>query len=369
MKVMLLGPANSIHTQRWFRAIRDRGHEVYLVTQHPLPGSTRSSISARILPYRGTMGYLFNALALRRLVRAVNPDLINSHYASGYGLTAALVHHRPTLLSVWGSDVFDFPYESWIKGRLLRWNLRRADAIASTSKVMARQVMRLVPGLLREITVTPFGVDTQRFVPMPRDSADDSITIGTVKSLADKYGIDTLIRAFALLRADRELQARGLSQKLRLLLVGDGPSRAALQRLTIELGVADATRFAGAVAHDAVPEWLNRLDIYVAASRMDSESFGVAVIEASACGVPVVVSDAGGLPEVVDEGHSGFVVERDRPDLLADRLKRLVLDPALRRALGDGGRRLVLERYDWEDCVDRMLECYERVIATHRAGR
>jgi glycosyltransferase involved in cell wall biosynthesis len=339
------------------------------VTQHPMQGSSHPHGIARVLPYRGTMGYFFNARALRRLVRAVKPDLVNSHYASGYGLTGALVRYRPTLLSVWGSDVFDFPYESWIKGQLLRWNLRRADAIASTSEVMARQVIRLVPGLPREITVTPFGVDTQRFAPMARHSSHDAITIGTVKSLAEKYGIDTLIRAFALLRADGELQTSGHSRKLRLLLVGDGPSRTALERLTNELGVADATRFVGSVAHDAVPEWLNRLDVYVAASRIDSESFGVAVIEASACGVPVVVSDAGGLPEVVDEGRSGFIIERDRPDLLADRLKRLVLDPALRRELGDGGRRLVLERYDWNDCVDRMLECYERVIATHRAGR
>lgn len=369
MKIAFLGPATSIHMQRWVGSLSARGHEVHAISQHPdaIVGAMPGLASVRWLPGRGTRGYVSNRGALRAALESIAPTIVNTHYASGYGLTSALVHYRPTLLSVWGSDVFDFPNESWVKGRLLRWNLRRADAIASTSEVMARQVMRLVPGLPREITVTPFGVDTQRFVPLPRHPSDDSITIGTVKSLADKYGIDVLIRAFALLRADRELQSRGLSNKLRLLLVGDGPGRASLQRLTIELGVADATRFVGVVAHDAVPEWLNRLDIYVAASRM--ESFGVAVIEASACGVPVVVSDAGGLPEVVDEGHSGFVVERDRPDLLADRLKRLVLDPALRRALGDGGRRLVLERYDWDTCVDRMLQCYERVIATHRAGK
>lgn len=369
MKIAFVGPATSIHMQRWVGALAARGHEVHAISQHPdaIVGEMHSLASVRWLPGRGSRGYASNRGALRAALESIAPAIVNTHYASGYGLTSALVRYRPTLLSVWGSDVFEFPYESWIKGRLLRWNLRRADAIASTSEVMARQVMRLVPGLPHEITVTPFGVDTQCFAPTPRRSSDDSITIGTVKSLADKYGIDTLIRAFAVLRADRELRSRGLSHKLRLLLVGDGPDRASLQRLTIELGVADATRFVGVVAHDTVPEWLNRLDVYVAASRM--ESFGVAVIEASACGVPVVVSDAGGLPEVVDEGRSGFIVERDRPDLLADRLKRLVLDPALRRALGDGGRRLVLERYDWDTCVDRMLQCYERVIATHRAGK
>ena len=368
MKIAFVGPASSIHMQRWLGALAARGHEVHAISQHPdavveaIPGLA----SVTWLPGRGAPGYVLNCGALGAALESIAPAIVNTHYASGYGLTSALVHYRPTLLSVWGSDVFDFPNESWLKGRLLRWNLRRADAIASTSQAMARQVQRLAPGLPREVSVTPFGVDTRRFAPTARGVAHE-ITIGTVKSLADTYGIDTLIRAFALLRSDADLTRSDVSGRLRLLLVGDGPRRDALRRLTVELGVADAARFVGAVLHGAVPEWLNRLDVYVAVSR--SESFGVAVIEASACGVPVVVSEAGGLPEVVDEGVSGFVVERDRPDMVADRLKRLVLDPQLRRKMGEAGRRLVLERYDWDACVDRMLECYERVIATHRAGR
>lgn len=360
MKILLLGPASSVHIQRWHRSLHERGHEVVLVTQHPPTDPSFAQAEIHVLPFRGTAGYWLNAPVLWRLVREMRPDLLNVHYASGYGLTAAIVRFRPTLLSVWGSDVFEFPYQSWFKGRLLRWNLLRADAIASTSEAMAKQVQRLVPQRADPIHVTPFGVDTSTFAPLFRQSSGPEITIGTVKSLADNYGIDTLMRAFSLLRVDHDLIAGGFSDRLRLLIVGEGPKRASLESLAGDLGISDVTNFVGAVPHSKVPEWLNRLDVYVAASRM--ESFGVAVIEASACSVPVVVSDAGGLPEVVDQGRSGYVVEKDRPDLVADRLKFLVVDGEVRRALGEAGRRFVIEHYDWQRCVDRMLSCYSKVV-------
>lgn len=367
MRVLLLGAAISIHTRRWFTAIRERGHDAMLVTQHPTNDPAIGEGAFQLLPFRGQAGYVLNFFALRRLVRTFKPDVLNAHYASGYGLTAALVHHKPTLLSVWGADVFDFPYESRLKLRLLQWNLRRADAIASTSEVMARQVRKLLPDCRTQVYLTPFGVDTRLFAPTASSRSRESVTIGTVKTLAAKYGVDTLIRGFALLRNDVELRRGGFSERLRLLLVGGGPDTKALKELGERLGVADATSFVGAVPHEQIPKWLNQFDIYVAVSRRDSESFGVSVVEASACGLPVIVSDAGGLPEVVDNERTGFVIPRDHPSLLAERLKQLVFSPALRKSLGEEGRRLVLERYDWRVCVDRMLQCYESVIAAYRS--
>ncbi len=363
MRILLLGPANSIHIERWFRALHERGHDVTLATQHPpVNGAYPSRSDMRLLPHRGMPGYALNARELKRLAGDISPDVMNVHYASGYGLTSALVKFTPTVLSVWGSDVFDFPYESWFKGKLIRWNLRRADQVASTSEVMARQVGRLVGKLRAPVAVTPFGVDTSLFAPTQKEILRDQITIGTVKTLAHKYGIDTLVRAFAIARASGELGRLGLSGKMRLTIVGDGPLREELPRLAERLGIGAVTRFVGAVAHSSVPSWLGQLDIYVAASRLDSESFGVAVIEASSCGLPVIVSDAGGLPEVVEEGQTGFIVKRDNPEMLAERIERLVRDVGLRTALGARGRELVLRKYDWQACVDRMLGCYQETI-------
>jgi len=362
MKLLLLAPASVIHTQRWVEALHERGVQLVLATQHD-EGAWRAPVGVRVvrLPHCGSAGYFRNVPALRRLLRDERPDLLSAHYASGYGTTASLAGFRPWLLSVWGSDVYDFPYEGQLQGWLLRRSLRQADAVASTSEAMAGQVRRLVPDI-GPVAVTPFGIDTDRFAPQPPSlpHTHDGTVIGTVKTLAPKYGIDLLLRAFALVRA-----AADPSAALSLVIVGDGPQRAELEALSRTLGIAADVRFVGAVAHAEVPLWLNRFDMYVAASRLDSESFGVAVLEASACGLPVVVSDVGGLPEVVVQGETGSVVPREDVAALAQAIAQLVAAPELRRRFGAAGREWVLAHYGWQDSVDAMLRCLDEVVARH----
>jgi glycosyltransferase involved in cell wall biosynthesis len=355
--VALLGPANSVHLQRWATALHERGRRVTVLTQHatgalPLP----AGINFVALPAAGMSGYFLNAWPVRRWLRRCRPDLLHAHYASGYGTTAMLAGWRPTLLSVWGSDVYDFPYDSRLKGWLLRRNLRFADALASTSHAMAQQVRRIWPGV-GKIAITPFGVDLELFKPAPRTLGP--VTIGTVKTLASKYGVDTLLQAFARFAAGSDA---------RLIIVGDGPQRDELQILARQLGIAEQVQWPGAVPHADVPQWLQQLDIYVAVSRLDSESFGVAVVEAMACGVPVVVSDAGGLPEVVVHGDSGLVVPRDDPAALATSLQRLLDEPALRHRLASAGRDRAVAEYAWPACVDRMLACQDALIVRRASG-
>lgn len=359
LHVALLGQASSIHLQRWAIGLADRGLRVSVITQQgsealPYP----SHIEMLVLPHRGLAGYLLNAFALRRLLRQLRPDLLHAHYASGYGTTAMLAHWRPWLLSVWGADVYDFPMQSRLKRALLLRNLRAADRLASTSHAMASQVRRLWPQA-GAIDVTPFGVDTDHFCPGSA-AMPSNLVIGTVKSLTPKYGVDVLIQAFArLVDATPPIETR-------LLVVGDGPERGALEALAASLGIARRVQFVGAVAHAQVPSWLQQMDVYVAASRDDSESFGVAVIEASACALPVVVSDAGGLPEVVQHEVTGLVVPRNDVGALARALKRLVDAPDLRRRMGAAGRQRVIDNYHWSHCVDRMLAIY-RTMRGRRA--
>ena len=352
--VALLGAANSIHLQRWALALTTRGLRVSVITQHgqgALP--YLEPIELHVLPWRGFAGYFANAPALRVLLRRLRPDLLHAHYASGYGSLAGFVRWRPTLLSVWGADVYEFPRRGALPRALLLRNLHRADRLASTSKSMAAQVRRLWPAA-GAIDITPFGVDTGLFVPAPRST--QGFVVGTVKTLAPKYGIDTLLQAFALARGRLPPQAE-------LLIVGDGPERDALAALARQLGVQGQLRWVGAVEHAQVPSWLQQMDLYVAASRDDSESFGVAVVEASACALPVIVSDAGGLPEVVEHGVTGLVVPREDAAALAEAIVALAADAPRRRQLGAAGRARVLEHYDWPHCVDRMIECYHSLLA------
>ena len=131
--------------------------------------------------------------------------------------------------------------------------------------------------------------------------------------------------------------------------------------------VDTVTHFVGNVPHDSIPRELNRLDIYVAMSRLDSESFGVAIVEASACGLPVVVSNVGGLPEVVEDGKTGVVMPKENPQALAQVLARLALDPEQRALLGHNGQLHVRQQYEWNNNVSRMLQVYEELLDTRRS--
>ncbi|MDR2012875.1 MAG: glycosyltransferase [Rhodanobacter sp.] len=365
MKVVLLGPVNVIHTQRWVEGLNSHGVEVVLVTQHDESSwYPPSSVRMVRLPYQGTVGYFLNVMALRRLLRIEQPDLLNVHYASGYGTTAALAGFHPWLLSVWGSDVYDFPYENSVKRFLIRFNLHKASAIASTSHAMAGQVRRLTPDV-NQIMITPFGIDISNFRPEPWRKDSSWITVGIVKTLALKYGVDLLLRAFAGLRVDPRITA--LPQACRLMIVGDGPQRRELEVLAGELGIADRTYFAGSIPHAEVPDWLNKFDIYCAPSRL--ESFGVAVIEAGACELPVVVSDVGGLPEVVRGGETGLIVPRENVEELQMALAALVLNADLRKKLGRRGREHVAGIYDWQSSIVIMKGAYAATIEKYNKSR
>jgi L-malate glycosyltransferase len=347
MRILLLSAASSVHTLRWANAFHGLGHKVHLVTQHAPSYGYHKGVHIHPLPHRSGLGYLLNRARLRRLVDRLRPDVINTHYATGYGTLATAVRNVPVVLNVWGSDVFDFPGKSVLHKRWVRRNLLAATCVVSTSEMMADRTRQLVPERPRP-TVVPFGVDTARFAPGTMARGAGYLVIGTVKTLAAKYGVDTLIRAFALVR--KELP--GVAVRMRI--VGDGPERSALMSLCTSLSLADAIEFVGPVPHDQVPAQLGELDIFVALSRDDSESFGVAVIEASACGLPVVASDAGGLPEVVRNGVTGQVVPRNDPPAAAKALTELVASAELRQRWGSAGRAHVQANYEWEHCVDRM---------------
>lgn len=364
MKVLLLGDANSSHVLKWAKALALSGVDVILYSLARGGTSYASDLAAvvRVVTSEGVVRsyedgswlkiqYLRHALTVRRIAQECRPDLVHAHYASSYGAFGALAGFRPLIISVWGSDVFEFPDHSVLHQALLRFNLWRADCVLSTSHAMASRTARFTR---KQIEVTPFGVDLKVFTErtVERVFPAGVIVVGTVKTLEPKYGIEYLIRGFKL-ACDRQ---PGLS--LGLLIVGSGSQKDELERLTVDLGIADRTAFVGGVPHDQVSRYHNMLDIFVALS--DSESFGVSVVEASACARPVVVSRVGGLPEVVEDGKTGIVVEPRNAEAAATAIAALAADEALRRRMGIAGRERVERLYDWNRCVAQMLEIYSR---------
>ncbi|WP_303863974.1 glycosyltransferase [Alkalibaculum bacchi] len=362
MKILFLANAASIHTVRWVNALSERGNEVHLVYKFD-DEPKENIISEKVLQYRlkysGTKGYFLNAKQLRNVFNSIKPDVVNAHYASGYGLLARTARVKSLVLSVWGSDVYDFPYQSRLKMRIIIDNLRYANKIASTSESMAQQVRVLLRDNNKEIFITPFGVDLLRFRKTDKKQSDN-IVIGNIKSLQEVYGIEYLVQAIAILKQRFEHSGHlDISKKVRVLIYGDGVLRNELELLTNKLNLHDSITFMGSIPNSEVPSALGKMDIFCATSNQ--ESFGVSLVEAMAIGLPVVATDVSGFKEVVEDGKTGIIVKRKNPQAIAEALETLIFNSELRQKYGQNGRTKVEKLYNWEDNVNKMLEIYRAI--------
>ena len=360
MKLFVLS-SGDIFTSRWTNSFTRLGYEVHLLVQEPLKEEFNPEVIVHYLPFRRPWGAILNVPRLRWLVRKIKPDLLHVFSVSQDGLLGRLSGFHPSLVSVLGYDVFNLPDKSRLMQRIIIKNLKFYDWIGSTSNMMAHQVRLLFPQVTK-LTVTPFGVDTEVFKPINDFKNDEFITIGTVKTMNYKYGVDILIRAYSKAYEILLKTMPHVSNKLRLLIVGGGPQLNELINLTKQLKIDGSVDFTGFIKNKNVPEYLNRMNIYVAMSRMKSESFGVAIVEASACSLPVIVSDIGGLPEVVENGKTGYLVESENVDAVTEVLIKLITDKDLRDKMGESGRKFVREKYEWSKCVDIMEGIYDRLI-------
>jgi glycosyltransferase involved in cell wall biosynthesis len=264
----------------------------------------------------------------------------------------ACSRYHPFVLSTWGSDLFDFPQKSFWHKKMIEFVINRADHITATSQMLTKETRRYLKKEMDVLTV-PFGVDIERFRP-PDPVPRDGITVGIVKKLEEKYGVEYLIRAFH--------SIQHLGPKLKLLIVGDGSLEDDLKELCRELSIDDKVEFAGFVEHERVPEHLARMDIFVVPSVLASETFGVAAVEASACQLPVIASDIGGLPEVIVEGETGFMVPPCDPQAIADKMVLLIKNQDLRKKMGLAGRRFVEKHYVWEANASKMEQLYFQIL-------
>ena len=289
----------------------------------------------------GKLKYLTAGGKIRKIIQEIRPDVVNAHYATSYGIAMALSGVKGYALSVWGSDIYDFPRRSALHKSLLQFALKKAGMLFSTSMAMAEEAGKYTN---RQFEITPFGVDMELFAPEKRNRMDEGFVIGTVKALFDKYGIADLLRATAIVKE------KGIPVRLRI--AGQGPQEAKYKALATELGIDSITDWLGQIPQEQVAmEWAN-MDVAVVPSTLESESFGVSAVEAQACGTAVIISDIPGLKETA--GETGIVVPRKNPEAIAEAVVKLYGDPELRKQLGEKGRKHVVENYELNRCFEKI---------------
>lgn len=363
MKVLIISDAQSVHTQRWVSSLAEKGVEVVLYSIKPFLDDFYSSRKIEchffdLFSYKRERKGIVEAVKkhfqavrhLRKVLRETKPDILHAHYATSYSLIAALSGFHPLVVSIWGSDIYIFPKQLKINKFIVKYTLRKADKILSTSHVMAKEASKYTS---KDIDITPFGVDTtlfKRTSPPPKGK----FVIGSVKTLSHKYGTEYLIRAF------KEVREKNPSLNCYLELVGKGPDERKLKNLAHRLGVSDRVIFTGYIRNDILPRVFDRFS--VACYMSLSESFGVSAIEAMACNCPVVTSDADGFTEVVEDGVTGIIVPRYDYSAAARAIQVYIDDPSKIVTMGAAGRERVSALYQWSDNVDTMISIYKSVL-------
>ncbi len=357
MRVVYLADAPYIHTQRWVRHFAQLGWDAHVISFRPatIPGVTVHYIDG--FESIGKARYVVHARRVRSMIEKLEPDLLHALHLTSYGFLAGLSGFQPSIVSVWGTDVLEAPHLTPLHRWITKHALARAGAITATGKRLAEATRPFAPAG-KPVHVVPYGIDLEMFRPDTEGKGQwaegraGTTVIGAVSRLSPEKGFDYLLRAIAALRE------RGA--KIRLILAGDGPSRAELERLTRELGLRDHVEFAGELAHEDVPAMLARFDIFAMPSTW--EGFGVSALEASAMELPVVASNIHGIPDVVLDGETGLLVPSGDVPALADALENLVADPDLRRLMGVAGRAFVQREYRWQDNARLMEELYAKMV-------
>lgn len=353
---MIFGAFTSTHSAKWANSLAQLGHDVMLVS-YPIELKDNIKYDERVklhaLKFAGRFGYYINVFEVRRLVRRFQPDVINAHYASGFGTLCRLAGVHPWVISCYGSDVYTYPFLNRFNMYNIRKNLKYADAIACTSFAMADQTRFVLGEPNKEITVTPFGVNVSNCAPIYPKPVKDRPVIGIVKYLEPIYDIPLLIKAFSIVCKTADFNPL-------LKIYGNGHLLNELIQLTKDLGIEESVEFMGAIPNAKVPEALSGMDIFVNCSH--KESFGVNMVEAMACEVPVVATKTAGAQEVIDQNVTGIVLHDREPETMASVFKELLADSTRRNAMGKAGRERVLNLYDWEKNVRIMENLYKSLI-------
>jgi len=233
-----------------------------------------------------------------------------------------------------------------------------ADAVIAASEFTRQNLLRLGVENKRIFKITP-GVDSRRFEPTSSNSElkkqyglEGKVVLLTVARLISRKGHRAVLQAFSKI-------AREVPQA-HYLIAGTGPEEKALRQLTDDLGLSQRVTFAGYVPTAELSGLYNMCDIMIMPNREDSggevEGFGIVFLEASAAGKPVIGGRTGGAIEAIAEGKTGFLVDPDNTDELAEVMHRLILDRVLREKLGVAGRQRAESEFSWRTRAEMLRQ-------------
>ena len=322
-------------------ALASRGHEVHFISYASpfrLRGFTERvffhEVDTTIAHYPLFDHFPYTlALASKQyeVARREELDILHVHYAIPHATTAWLAREMiqgqrrlQVITTLHGTDITLVGQEASFY-EITKFSIERSDTVTAVSSFLRDETYRTFGCVDCDVRVIPNFVNLQEYRPDPGVCRDPLAPAGHrvithVSNFREVKRVKDVVRIFARIR--RAMPAM-------LLMVGDGPDRREAEQEAEQLGVADAVQFLGRL--DRVATILQATDLFLLPSQ--TESFGLAALEAMACGAPAVASRAGGLPEVIDDGVSGILEPPGSVEAMARRAIEVLQDPPRYQAM------------------------------------
>jgi len=294
------------------------------------------------------------------IVQSAHLDVLHVHYAIPHASAALLAKqilaqkgiHIPVVTTLHGTDITlvgrEVTYE-----HVVSWSINQSDAVTAVSNKLKEETFQHFD-INRPIDVIPNFIDFNRFNKKPREHFKQMIAPNGEKIIIHTSNfrkvkrVEDVVAIFS--RIIKEIPAK-------LLLIGDGPERSHIEKVCREHNTCDWVTFLG--KQEAIEEILSIGDLFVLPS--ESESFGLAALEAMACEVPVISTNTGGIPEVNVHGVTGFLSNVGDVDSMAQHAITLLKDPEMLKTFRKNAL-LQAHNFDLKTILLQYEAVYERVV-------
>lgn len=346
----------TVHAEQFMPALQERGHDVLAVAfasqdSLDIPYKTQyQKIPLHRIPFWKGHNDVEEMIKIRQQIagiwRSFKPDLVHKN-GVGIGdffLSAAALNSPAPRVVVLHED---WPNHAETSARE---TLRCADWVVGVSAAILEHGRKLAPEIIPRSSVIHNALLEPGLRPEPLPRTPRLLCVGR---LIREKGFDVALNALASI-------ATGFPG-LKLVISGDGPERANLQRQAVELGIDKLVEFTGWISPDAVPALINTATAVLMPCRWQ-EPFGLVALEAAFMARPIVAAKVGGIPEIVVHDQTGVLVEPENSGALAEAIVRLLKDPDGAESMGRLARQRTLDNFSFQRHVDAYEVVYTRVV-------
>ena len=372
MRIAIIGRANYPIIQRRAEAFQKRGHDVHIISLHPgeIPGCVTHTVAPSPLLNKFKLHYLGSISQISKLIKQINPDVVDIHGVSSYGIYALLPLRKPIVVTVYGPDIYDHAAHSVLLRQVVKRILLRADMIVGSTPVIRDYITNVVGlDVGDKLQTRRGGIDVPRIL---RDAeqrrhairqefgvAPHTRVVLHSRHIAELWRVKTLVRSIPLVIKNHP--------NTEFWFAFPPPNAAGerllarLKEMVQEMGMTGHVRFLGHHPYDRMISIMHASDIYVCIGKNDL--LAASIQEAACAGLIPILSDLPAYHELIQDQVNGFYVSNVTPENVAGRIN-FVMDnfDALKQQIVPYNQALIRQHYSLNAGISWLLSMYEEAI-------